>query len=172
MKNIFTLLFERITRKNDAEGKPLLVDGKPVEERVQEKIELDGNTEVMIGEKKMRLNDLGTAWMEQTAAATGGHNHMIDIEAYEGLPPVRVEIATLKESFNKCRKNEADCQKKEAEAAAEKDRLNAAETKRKNELFETLQRASRNGQPIVTDAGYSTSSGSLRDKCAEGAKRY
>ena len=208
MKSIFTLVRELVTRKNKADGSPELdAAGKPVEVRSTETIALDGDTEVTVGEgaaaKKVRLNDLGRAYMEMTAGAISGADHEVEIPEMEGLAKIRVKLADVVSVYNKHRKNEANAEserlKKEAEEKAQKDRINAyiqglpegeraAETARLNSLAPeareaeiarkntgfviTLRDAARNAGQRVTDGGYSTSSGSLREKCERGKLKY
>jgi hypothetical protein len=68
--NVFKLLKKIVTRENDAGGQP-----KDIEKT--ESFDLPGDTEVTMSvegkEHKMRLNDLGTLWMKQTAAAATTH---------------------------------------------------------------------------------------------------
>lgn len=180
MKNLFTLLLQKITRKNDAEGKPLMVDGKHVEETTVEKIELDGSMEVEFQGKKLRLNDLGQMYMDATAGVISDEAE-VTVPACEGLPECKVRVNALKSAYNKHRKNEADAEKtaKEKRDAddAETKRMNSLsederkkEIERKNALFDTLKNA-RNGKGIV-DGGYSTTAGSLSEKVAAGKSRY
>lgn len=171
--------------------KTALVGDKPTKTEHQ----VDGSSEVEIDGVMVRLNDLGKLWMEQTAAvvrANGDDEVMI-----EGCDRP-VKLNELKE----CYKNSMQNRKNEAEAAEKKKKEEEAEAARKNALtadqranelkveeqkkadeaaalarknaldkqaFDTLQGARFRTAPA---ASYPTSSGSLAEQIALGAKRY
>ncbi len=157
--------------------------------------QVDGASEVEIDGVMVRLNDLGKAWMDQTAAAVRANGD--DEVMIEGCDRP-VKLNELKECYKNsmaARRNEteaAEKKKKDDEAAAKKEteRMNALSADerakeeqkkkddadaaaRKNALekqaFDTLQGARfRTAQA----APFATSSGSLADQIALGAKRY
>jgi hypothetical protein len=187
MKNIFTLLRNVVSRKNKADGSPELdAAGKEITESRQENIELSPDTEVTIGigdkAKTVRLNELGRVWMDATAGVISDESE-IEIPECDGVAACKVRVNALKAAYVKNRKNEAESEaaakKKKEDDDKETARVNAlsveekkAEVERKNQFHITLKDAERRGNAIQTEGGFSTTSGSLRDKCAEGAKRY
>jgi hypothetical protein len=186
MKNIFTLIREIVSRKNKADGTPELdAAGKEIEVRAVENIALDGNSEVMIGEgasaQKVRLNDLGKAYMDMTTGVIGDDCEIF-IPAQDGLGEEKVRVNTMKSMYHKHRKNEADEKaakilkdKEETErqnslTAAQKE-AEKAEADRKNNFVITL-RGARDQGGVKVDGGYSTSSGSMAEKVAAGKKFF
>ena len=168
MNPVFTLLRKIFTtRKNDA--------GAEVKEESVEKIELDGNTEVTIGEgdkaKKIRLNDLGTVYLAHESGVIADAQK-IAIPVYEGLPAAETTVGELVKLANVTRKNTADALAKKEADEKEVARLNQLEADRKAGFHLTLKTAEEKSGKISTQAGYSTSSGSLAEKIAEGKKRY
>ena len=161
--NVFKLLKKLVTRENGADGKP--TDKEIV---TTESHELPGNTEVEIqgpdGKPVMvRLNELADNWTKQTTAAAPTKADADDEIEIGGK---QVKVSELVEGY---RKNSAAPAETPEQKTAREEKEAAEKTQRTNSFF-TLHAA--NQTPPKTDGGYSTSSGSMRDKLALGKARY
>lgn len=154
---MFKFLKKLVTRENGA-------DGKVTESTRVESHEVSGETEIEIEGKMVKLNNLAETYMAETKAAV--------IRTASGDDEVEVDGKNVK--LNAL----VDCYKKNAA------RANAApvvpevapvesdeqKTTRENgaKAFVELQNAA--ASQIATE--FATSSGSLSERCARGAKRY
>lgn len=168
-------------------------DGKPVEKETILSHEAPGDTEVEIDGKMVRLNELFDAYLKETAEAftitpetalevsgkvvTMGQlaeahrNNQKRANALATETPEQKATREKKEADDKAaaavRENEIAVEKKkkddEAAALVEKERTNGTNA------FFTLHTARATPK---TDGGFSTTSGSLREKCERGAKKY
>ena len=196
--HILKLLKKLVTRENDAAGKPVEttkvetheinsavtidVDGEQVRlnslvdawkkvsstgaivAATDDEIEIPGEGDSPAC--KVRLNDLVSAYR------TVRKNEAAEAEAADKKKKDDEAAAAAARSSSAQTEEE---KKAAAAAQAETDKLAAEETARKNaagkESFLTLQGARfRSGS--ATEGGYSTTSGSLREKCERGAKKY
>lgn len=182
--NVFKFLRKLVTTKT--------VDGKPVEEISTVPHEASGNTEVEIDGKMVRLNELFDAYLKETAeaftitpdtalevsgkAVTMGQ--MADAyrknQARTNSVTETPEQKLARETKEAADKKTADDQRaNEIAAADQKKKDDEAAKQRENDAgksaFFTLHAARQNPK---TDAGFSTTSGSLKEKCELGAKRY
>jgi len=185
--NVFKFLRKLVTTET--------VDGKPVEKVSTVPHEASGDTEVEIDGCKVRLNELFDAYLKETAEA-----FTITPETALEISGKTVTMGQLADAYRKNRANAAPAEtaeqkavREKAEADAKVARENALKTetpeakaarekqeaddkaatdkKRENDqaAFFTLRAAS--ATPKV-DGGFSTTSGSLKEKCEIGAKRY
>ena len=165
--HVFKFLKRLVTRENGADGKP--VDSVKMESR-----DISGDTEVEIDGKKVRLNELFDTYLKETAGVfTASPEDALEVSGKV------VTMGQLAESHRAAaaRENALPAPVAAATVAAAEvpaDKLAAdAETARLNEAntasFLTLSAA--RSIPKV-DGGFSTSSGSLKEKCELGAKRY
>lgn len=183
---VFKFLKKLVTPTQGADGKPVTTESR----------DISADTEIEIDGQKVRLNELFDAYMAETAEAlTATPEDALEISGKV------VTMGALTESFrkNKARANAApktDEKKVEEKKTEEKTdetpvRINSVvetpeqKTEAKKEKVEEKKADDRsNGitafttlnlarsAPGKTEGGYSTSSGSLREKCAIGAKRY
>lgn len=180
--NVFKFLKKLVTRENGA-------DGQPVEKISTVPHEVSGDTEVEIDGKMVRLNELFDTFLKETA------------EAFTITPETALEVSgkavTMGQLADAYRKNAARAnsaatetpEQKTAREAKEKADKAEADKQRANQIAADEQKkkddeaARKNGESAFftlhsarstpkTDAGYSTTSGSLKEKCERGAKRY
>ncbi len=165
-------------------------DGKPVTHEVRE---ISAETEIEIDGQKVRLNELFQTYLTETVEALSATPE----DALE-ISGKAVTMGELTASYrkNKARTNEAPPKKDEPKVEAKKEEP-VVETTRINSVVETPEQKAaaakaksdeettrKNGLEAFTmlnvarsapgkiDGGYSTSSGSLKEKCELGAKRY
>jgi len=162
--NLFKLIYQALTRENDA-------DGKPVEGKKTESLDLPGDTVLEIDGTPVHLNDLGKKWMDQTKAAVETAPEMTDATEVD-VDGAKVKMNELKDAYRKCssqdeaeltRKNAADEAKKKLDEEAEATRKNAAAV-----AFAQLHIASK----AVPVAANTQSSDSMSERLALGKKRY
>ncbi len=179
--NVFKFLKKLVTRENGA-------DGKVTESTKVESHEVSGDTEVEVDGKMVKLNSLAETYMAETKAAvirTASGDDEVEVDGKN------VKLNELVETYRKARCNESkvEHEKKEtkAEEKAEHARDNSAapvvvapvapvvetaeaKADRENKLaqFNKLQGAAL----AETVEGFATSSDSLAERCAKGAKRY
>ena len=168
--NVFKFLKRLVTRENGTDGKP--VDTVKTESR-----DISGDTEVEIDGKKVRLNELFATYLKETEGAftatpedalevsgkvvTMGElasAHRANVARENALKPAAPAAAPAASETE-----EAKASRLETEAAAQ--RQNEAD----KSAFLTLHAAR---SVPKTDGGFSTNSGSLKEKCEAGAKRY
>jgi hypothetical protein len=174
--NVFKFLKKLVTRENGAETTRV------------EASELNLNTLIDVDGKKVRLNNLVGAWLEKTGACFNAADD--DEVEVDGKPVKMNELKAAYRSMSAPVKEE-EVKENSAPAAPVIEpvlKTNAAEpvieAKATNEApkpaasltpvglqnFQTLANARNNVAPL--DGGYSTTSGSLRDKVARGKERY
>lgn len=179
--NVFKFLKKLVTRENGA-------DGKSVESTKVESHEVSGETEIEIDGKLVKLNNLAETYMTETKAAVvrsaSGHDE-VEIDGKN------VKVNELVETYRKARCNgtpEHEKKETKAEEKAEHARENAAapvvdapaadapaadapaaQETRDNSAFIKLSNASLSA---AIPSEYSTTSDSLAERCARGAKRY
>ena len=159
--NVFKLLKKLVTRENGA-------DGKPVESVKTEATEISGDTEVEVNGQKVRLNELFQTYLDETARAititpedalevSGKAVTMGDLAAAHKAATARVNTAPVipagETAEQKLAREKTESEKRENDKAA----------------FFTLHTA-RSAAKV--NGGFSTTAGSLKEKCELGAKRY
>jgi hypothetical protein len=188
---VFKFLKKLVTPTKGADDKPI----------THEPRDISADTEIEIDGQKVRLNELFDAYMAETAEAlTATPEDALEISGKvvtmgaltESFRKNKARANAITETPEQKAKREADAAKKKIEdeelasqrhnttvetaeekAAAAKKKLEDEEAaKRTNGItaFTTLNLA--RSAPVKTEGGYSTTSGSLREKCAAGAKRY
>lgn len=188
---VFKFLKKLVTPTQGADGKPVTTESR----------DISADTEIEIDGQKVRLNELFDAYMAETAEAlTATPEDALEISGKvvtmgaltESFRKNKARLNAAAETLEQKAKREADEAKEkpddeavasqrhnttvetpEQKAEAAKKAADEAEAaKRTNGItaFTTLNLA--RSAPVKTDGGYSTTSGSLREKCAAGAKRY
>ena len=173
--NVFKLLKKIVTRENDA-------DGKPVEATKVVPHDISGESEIEIDGQKVRLNELFETYLKETAEAfTTTPEDSFEIsgkavtmgqlaDAYrKNRARANAAATETPEQKAKLEKDEAAAKAQRDNAAAEKEKAEKAARKNNTSAFFTLHVARTD--PKI-DGGFSTSSGSLKEKCERGAKRY
>ena len=155
--NVFKFLKKLVTRENDA-------DGKPVESTKMEATEISAEAELTIDGKQVRLNSLVEAY--KAAQAVVSPEDALEIDGKQ------VTIAELADAHRKvaARGNAAP-----AAPAGETDEQKLAREKLEKETRENGQSAffALHSARIAPKEGtYSTTAGSLKEKCELGSKRY
>lgn len=189
--NVIKFLKKLVTPTAGADGKPITHESRDIS--VDTEIEIDG--------QKVRLNELFDAYMADTAAALSATpEDALEISGKAVTMGALTESYRKNKARTNAAPGETPEQKVAREAAAKKladdqaaatSRINSAiETpeqkaaaakkladeeaaKRANgiEAF-TMLNVARSAPAVKTEGGFSTSSGSLKEKCALGAKRY
>ena len=173
--NVFKFLKKLVTRENGA-------DGKPVESVKTEAHEVSGDTEVEVDGKMVKLNSLAETYLAETKAAvirTASGDDEVEVDGKN------IKLNELVETYRKARCNEAAAKTKEDDEKKARENSVApvvvapvapvvetaeAKAERENKLaqFNKLQGAAL----AETVEGFATSSDSLAERCAKGAKRY
>lgn len=145
-------------------------DGNPVETVKTESAEIPADAEIEYQGQKYRLNELVAAYPELSTPVVAGEGDEVEIDG----KPVKVSVLAAAHKAKVERTNAAPAkvvapavtETPEQKAAREADE---AKTKRENELaFQNLQGA----RFAPVKGGYSTTSGSLKEKVELGSKRY
>lgn len=160
--NLFKLIQKLVTRENGA-------DGKPVETPKEVTTEVDGNTEVEIDGKMVRLNQLAEVFTKAQATPPAPSKVSGDDVVEIGGKPVKVS-----ELVDAYRKNSAapatppTPKKEETPASAQP---SPEEVERNNNAFFSL-RSAANKNASGDNTGIVTSSGSLAERVKRGSERY
>lgn len=181
---IVKFLKRLVTRENAA------ADGTPGKEVITTQAhDISGNTEVEIDGMKVRLNELFDTYLQETASAfTATPEDSLEIS---GKAVTMGELATAWRA-HKSRANALVTETPEQKLAREKkeaDDKAAVETQRQNQIAADQKKKDdeeatrKNGEASFfklhtaavtpkTDGGYSTNSGSLKEKCKRAKGRY
>lgn len=178
--NVFKFLRKLVTTKT--------VDGKPVEETSTVSHEASGDTEVEIDGKMVRLNELFETYLKETAGAftitpdtalevSGKVVTMGELADAHRKNAARTNSTTETPEQKAARekleadKKIADDQRANELAVANKKKTDDEETARKNGESAFFKLHTANATPKI-DGGFSTNSGSLKEKCERAKGRY